>query len=715
MSGTFSESWHRVAHARLALLPTVAVHKQRFRGQDWYVLRDTYTQRFFRVTPQAYAFLARLGPQRTVEEVWQSCLRDMPAQAPGQEEVMQLLGQMHQSNLLYHDTPSDSLTIFTRYREHKQREALGKVLGFLSIRIPLWDPNRWLDGQRGLSHALVSWPMALVLTLLVLWGGATALAQSDRLWSQTEGLFVFGNLVLLYACMAVMKGLHELAHAHVVKRFGGEVHTFGIMLLMLLPLPYVDATGSWSFRDRRARALVGAAGIIAELVLAALGALVWAHTGPGLVNSLAFNVMVIGSVSSLLFNGNPLLRFDAYYVLSDLLDIPNLYQRAGQQWRYLADRYLLGTPRLESPAIDARERWWLTSYGLLSFVYRVVVFATILLVLADIALPLAVAFLGTLFVVAVAMPGSKLWRHLRGPATLRNRRRAVGVVAALFIVPAGFLAAWPWPDAIRAPGVVESTEYTLVNAGVAGRLERIEAPHGSRVVPGQVLARLSNPELGWEVDAARAALAEAELLRNQALDKAPADVAALQQRIAAARERLDDLLARQAELTVRARHAGTWAARDLHERLGNWVSRGQALGELSNPAGLRFSAVVSQEQAQALFEHPLAGAELRLAGQAGQVLVPRELVLVPYQRDRLASPALGWQAGGTVPVRPDDPEGLRAMESFYELQAVFDADAARVTALHGMTGWLRVPLPPRSLLEQGERALRQLLQKRYAL
>lgn len=128
MSGTFSESWHRVANARLALLPTVAVHKQRFRGQDWYVLRDTYTQRFFRVTPQAYAFLARLGLQRTVEEVWLSLLRDMPAEAPGQEEVMQLLGQMHQSNLLYHDTPSDSQTIFTRYREFKQREFQGKVL-----------------------------------------------------------------------------------------------------------------------------------------------------------------------------------------------------------------------------------------------------------------------------------------------------------------------------------------------------------------------------------------------------------------------------------------------------------------------------------------------------------------------------------------------------------------------------------------------------------
>jgi putative peptide zinc metalloprotease protein len=715
VSSTFSESWHRVANARLSLLPTVAVNKQRFRGQDWYVLRDTYTQRFFRVTPQAYAFLARLAPQRTVEEVWQSCLRDMPTQAPGQEEVMALLGQMHQSNLLYHDTPADSLTIFDRYRDFKRRELQGKVLGFLSIRIPLWDPNRWLDAQRGFSHALVSWPMALVLALLMVGGGMAALAHSDRLWSQTEGLFVTENLVLLYVSMAVMKALHELGHAHVVKRFGGEVHTFGIMLLMGLPLPYVDATGSWSFRDRHARALVGAAGIIVELVLAAVGALVWAYTGPGLVNSLAFNVMIIGSVSSLLFNGNPLLRFDAYYVLSDLVDIPNLYQRAGQQWKYMADRYLLGTRKLEPPTRDPGERAWLVGYGAASFVYRVVIFATILLVLADVWLPLAVAFLVTLCVMAVAMPIGKLWRHLRGPATLRNRRRASAVVALALLLPLGMLALVPWPDALRAPGVVEAVSFTRVHTAVAGRLHHIEVAHGGRVEAGQLLVQLVNPELDWEIDAARAALAEARTLHDMALQRAPADVAALRQRIRAADERLMDLLGRRAELMVRARHAGSWSSDELHQRVGNWLARGQQLGELVNPIGLRFSAVVSQEQARALFERPLDGAELRLAGQSDRTLVPRQLLLLPYQQDRLASPALGWSAGGSVPVKPDDPEGTRSLESFFELQAIFDLEGSDVAAWHGMTGWLRVPLPAMTLLEHAERALRQLLQKRYAL
>jgi len=715
MSGTFSESWHRVAQARVALLPTVAVSKQRYRGQVWYLLRDTYTQRFFRVTPQGYAFLSRLSTSRTVEQVWESCLRDMPTVAPGQEEVLQLLSQVHQSNLLYHDTPSDSETIFSRFREHKRKELQGKILGFLSIRIPVWDPNRWLDRQRGLSHALVSIPMAIAIIALLAIGGAAALSNSERLMSQTEGLFVLENMLLLYLCMAAMKGLHELGHAHVIKRFGGEVHSFGIMLLLLMPLPYVDATGSWSFRDRRARALVGAAGIIVELVLAAIGALIWAFTGPGLVNSLAFNVMLIGSVSSLLFNGNPLLRFDAYYVLSDLIDIPNLYQRSGQQWRYMADRYLLGTPRLESPATDGAERAWLISYGLASFLYRALIFVTILILLADTWLPLAFLFCTTLIVMAVVMPGSRWWKHLRGPATLRNRRRAVTVSMLLVALPLTLLAALPLPDEIRAPGLVESSEVTQVVTATAGRLDTIDAVHGSRVAAGQVLVHLRNPELDWEIESAAAALNEAELFRNLALRNAPADVAAWGQRIIAARERLDDLVARRAHLVIRAPHDGIWSADRLHERLGNWIGRGQTVGELVNPDTLRLTAVVSQEQADRLFERDLADTQLRLQGQPHLALAPDSLRLVPYERDRLISPVLGWLAGGAVPVRPDDPQGLATVDSYFELQASFSARDSGLLALHGMTGWLRVPLPASTLAQQAERMLRQFVQKRYSL
>ena len=229
--------------------------------------------------------------------------------------------------------------------------------------------------------------------------GANAVLENlPQIADQTQGVLALDNLIWLYLCMAAMKVVHELAHAFVCKRFGGEVHVFGIMLLVMAPLPYVDATASWAFRSRYERALVGAVGVLSELFMAALGAVVWANTGPGLVHTLAFNVMLLGSISSLLFNGNPLLRFDAYYVLCDLIDIPNLYQRANQQWLYFADRYLLGSRDAKGPSTDSREWWWLTGYGGLSFIYRLMVVALVLEYVADQWFLLGVVFALTTFI-----------------------------------------------------------------------------------------------------------------------------------------------------------------------------------------------------------------------------------------------------------------------------------------------------------------------------
>lgn len=715
MSKTFSESWHRVAHARLSLLPAVVVQKQTFRGREWYVLRDAYTHRFFRITKQAYTFVSRLDGRRTVEEAWEGCLAQMPSEAPGQEEVMQLLSQLHQSNLLHHDSTPDSVTIFGRFREQKRRELLGKFVGFLSIKIPLWNPNHWLNAHRRLAHWVVSVPSALLMAAVMAIGVFVALSNTERLWNQAEGFFALGNLFWLYVCIAVMKTLHELGHALVVKRFGGDVHRVGIMLLLLMPLPYVDATGSWAFRQRSKRALVGAAGIIVELVLAGLGALVWANTGPGLVSSLAFNVMVIGSVSSLLFNGNPLLRFDAYYVLSDLVDIPNMYQMSGQQWRYLADRYLLGTPDIESPAGDAGEWWWITVYGVVSFAYRLLVFATILFVLADHVFVAAVLFLAIMLFMGVLNPIKKWVVYLRSPAVERNRRRAVGVSLLLALSPFVLLGAIPWTDSIRAPGLVESVESTRVSSQAAGRLDAIETPHGAVVRQGQVLVRLSNPEMDQEMRLLQARLTELTVSHDLAIEKAPAELRHLQERIDTTRLRIEELTQRQQAMVVRAAHDGTWWAPELHEKANNWLPRGQALGDLTNPAALRMSAVISQEQANELFERPVQGIELVLNNRSHVKLRPSRIEVMPYRREQLLSPALGWQAGGAVAVRPDDPKGVQALDPFFELYAWFEPPADDVKTLDGMTGWLRIPLPSKPLAMQATRSMQQLLQKRFSL
>jgi putative peptide zinc metalloprotease protein len=504
-SSVFSDSWFRVAGMRVCLLPTVRVQRQSFRGRDWFVLEDSYTQRFFRLTPEAWAFISRLTPDKTVEETWNAFLETHPSQAPGQESVIQLLSQLHVSNLLYFRHQPDNDAIIDRVRRTRNREWAGKAMSFLFFRVPLLDPNAWLDRIRPFIRFMTGPWLAFVWLAVVAWGCTAAFENRQELVDKTQGLLAVGNLPWLYLCLASLKLLHELGHAFVTKRYGGEVRTLGVMFLLFTPLPYVDATASWAFRNPWHRVYVGAAGMLVEFFLAAIGALVWSSTGAGLVNSIAFNVMIIGSVSSLIFNGNPLLRFDAYYMLSDAIEIPNLYQKAQQQWMYFGDRYLLGTETATSPAQDQREWWWLTAYGVMSFVYLMVVTVGISLFLLDQWFILGVLALAMTLATKFAMPAWKLVQHLTGPQVARNRRRAlassIGVLLALIAI-GGWL---PLPYSIQAHGILQAGDTAMVYAPIDGALVRAVARNGEQVRAGQVVAQLRNPDLDQDIEVSRCA------------------------------------------------------------------------------------------------------------------------------------------------------------------------------------------------------------------
>ena len=368
-SRTFSESWHRVANLKVSLIPTVSMRKQLFRGETWYVLYNPFNNQFFRLRPEAHYFVSRLHPQRTVEEVWTECLDRYPDAAPGQEDVVQLLTQLYQANLLYFEMPADSQKLFERYSKRRQREIRSKLISIMFIRIPLIDPQRFLNWIKPLTKYLVNPIGALLWLLVVFSAGKIVIDHFDVVFEQAQGILAPDNLALLYIGLILVKTLHEFGHAIVCSRYGGEVHTMGVMLLIFTPLPYMDATSSWSFRSRWRRALVGAAGMIIELFIAALAVFLWARTGPGTLHSLAYNMMFIASVSTLLFNANPLLRFDGYYILSDLMDIPNLSTNSMKHLRHLTERYLFGYKESVSPSQTRKEAVWLTVFGILSGIY----------------------------------------------------------------------------------------------------------------------------------------------------------------------------------------------------------------------------------------------------------------------------------------------------------------------------------------------------------
>jgi len=716
MSNTiFSDAWFRVSGLRVALLPSVQVQTQFHRGRQWHVLQDTYTQRYFRASQQACNFILKLTLDHTVEEVWENFVNQHPEDAPSQEEVIQLLSQLHLSNLLYSLEKADNEAIVARYKKHKKKELKGKLAAFLYLRVPLWNPNNWLNRVPTLVRLMTGWGAAVVWLSMLLVGGLTMFENRQALADQTQGALSLSNVPWLYVCLSALKLFHEAGHGFVCKRFGGEVRTFGVMFLLLTPLPYVDASSSWGFANRWQRVYVSFAGMAVEFFFAAAGAIIWAHTGPGLINSLAFNVMLIGSISSLLFNGNPLLRFDAYYMLSDYAEIPNLYQKAQQQWKYFGNRHILGTVNAVSQATDKREWLWLTIYGLLSFIYLMMVTLGISLYLMDQFLALGLLVLAMTLFSRFLAPGYQLIKHLGSVQTQGNRRRGVASTAGIALVLVGILGFVPFPHGVRTSGVLQANQSNSQYLQTAARLVTLHVRHGDTVRKGQLIASLESEDLQEEMRVNGYAVAEAQMHFQQALYKAPHEVASIQKQLDFLFSRRSELLTLKKHLQLMADQDGEWVAPELHQMQGSWLQKGHLMGEIIDRSHFRFLAIIQQEQADYLFKQDFLKTELRLAGQSDINIQIDKVDLIPYQNQKLPSVALGWMGGGDIPVSTTDATADKTLDSFYTLYGDLPANAGGFTRLHGLSGTVRFALPPQPLFVQAYRSLKQTAQKRYAL
>src|SRR5262249_29651979 len=317
---------------------------------------------------------------------------------------------------------------------------LGNVFYPLALRVPLWHPDRFFEHTRPLANWLFGLPGAVLWLFVV----PPALVLAAQHWPELGAdasvlLLAADNLLPSALVYFVLKVLHEFGHGFAVKAFGGAVHEFGLMILVFAPLPYVDASAASGFRSKWWRALVGAAGMIVEVFFAALALCVWLAVEPGLVRALAFDAMVIAGVSTVVLNGNPLLRYDGYYILAELLEVPNLGQRATRYWGYLVDRYVFRTDGSKDFVATVGERTWLLLYAPAAFVYRQVVMLTIAVFIASQYLAVGVFVAVWSLLTGVVRPVAKApWLVLASPRLQPHRLRGVcaafrGVLAALIV------------------------------------------------------------------------------------------------------------------------------------------------------------------------------------------------------------------------------------------------------------------------------------------
>ena len=339
-----SSSWYRVAKLQPKLREHITIGRHRYRGDGWYVAHDHATGRVHRLSSASSAIIGEMDGNRSVDQLWQEIGNRLGSEAPTQDELIQLLAQLNAADLLQTEATPDSAELFTRAMKVRRSEWLNNIFNPLALRVRIWHPDNFFERSLRYVKWLIGW-RGLALWMLVVLPALVLAAQHwpELATNAAQRTLAVDNLLLMALSYTVLKTLHELGHGYAVKAFGGPVHELGVMFLVFAPVPYVDATAASEFRSKWRRALVGAAGMIVEVFVAALALYVWLAVEEGLVRTLAYDVMLIAGIATVLFNGNPLLRYDGYYILSDILEIPNLAQRATRYWGYLVERYVFRT------------------------------------------------------------------------------------------------------------------------------------------------------------------------------------------------------------------------------------------------------------------------------------------------------------------------------------------------------------------------------------
>lgn len=734
---TFSESWYRVKGLKARLRPSAQISRQYHRSERCYVVRDPAGNQFYSLSDPAYRFVGLLDGRRTVQEAWELCSDRLGDEAPTQPECIRILSQLHAANLIEAEVTADAAVLLRRHQGMQRRKLQGRLMSVLFPRIPLWDPDAFLQTWLPIIRLALSKGGALTWLLLVVCAVAALITEWPRLQEAAANSIAPHNWPFLWVTFVVIKAIHELGHACACRRFGGECHEMGITFLVFIPMPYCDTSTTWGFANRWQRIFVGAAGMISELLVAAICCFIWLTTTPGVpwygipVNELAYNAMLIASVTTLLFNANPLLRYDGYYILSDFLEIPNLHQRAAEYLLGLIKRHLF---RIEQqiPLPPPGQRVELFLFAIASQCYRVMVSVMIILMVATQVPVLGVLMAGAGIITWLLVPMIRLVKYLSLDAELHLKRgRAwaftLGVTAMLVVI----LGLIHFPTRIYATGMLEPSQRAMLTMAQNGFVKEIPVLDGQEVSQGEVILVAENPALESAVTEAQARVeaARARAMLSLIKDLAEHRLDLLSQKIE--EERLVDVQRQRDELIIHAPFAGRVIAPELKNLQGAYLARGAAVAMVARYEQLLVRCNVEQRDAELLMDknswaearrrvpatkslvlptRPGIINEVRLAGCLGLRQRGSGVKVINAAQKDLVHPSLGHAGGEEIAIDPRDQHGIKSLIPEFEVQVTLDNPARAY--LPGQRAYVRFTVEAQPLIWQWGRRFQQLIQTR---
>lgn len=698
---------------RLRKRPDLTTSEQRYQGRPFWVIKEPVGLKYYRFQEEEYAILEMVDGQASLDDIKRKFEQRFAPQKITYSDLQQFIGTLHRNSLVVSSASGQGDQLKRRRDERKRKELMGQLTNVLAIRFKGVDPDRvlnWLHPWTSWMFTRVALVLFCILTISAL---GLVLIQFDTFRSRLPAFHEFfgpQNWLLLGVILAVTKILHEFGHGLSCKRFGGECHEMGVMLLVLTPCLYCNVSDSWMLPSKWKRAAIGAAGMYVEVTLASIATFIWWYSEPGLLNHVALQIMFICSVSTVIFNGNPLLRYDGYYILSDIAEIPNLRQKSTSILNRLLAQWCLGMEMPEEPFLPQRNRIFFALYTVAAAIYRWVVLISILYFLYKVFEPYGLKVIGqmiALFSVSsmIIQPLVKLGKFFKIPGRLEQIKWprfyvTLGVLATLL---AGILLI-PVPHRISCTFEIRPRDAVSVYIQVPGRLEQVHVKPGQEVAQGAALAELSNVDLHLTI----AELTAQENEYKQRLDNlqrqrfvrhvAGEEVPQVQETLEAVREQLENTKTDLARLNLTAPTTGVvfppprrgnegqppgtlrnWQGTLLERKnLGAVITESEKFCEIGNPHHLEAVLVIDQTDiefvAHNFKEHDVY---IKLDAFPGETFAGH--IAEISRVDMKAAPrSLTAQAGGSLATRTDASGTPQPLSTSYTASVPLDTPSGQL-------------------------------------
>ena len=489
---------------QMKIRPDLTFDRMAYQGVEYWVVKEPLGQKYYQFPPHVFYLLRELDGHKTIDQLQDSYHEKFAPKRITRQDLQQLLTRFHQDGLVTSNTPGQGTELLKRGHKNLMMERVGTYSNILAIRYKGFDPERilnfllpytwWIFTKAAVVITMVAAAIAL-FSVLINWGSFQSKLPGFEAFFDPNQWYLFA-LVL-----CVTKIIHEFGHGLSCKRLGGECHEIGFMLLVLTPCLYCNVSDSWRLPNKWHRAAIGAAGIYVEVLLATIATFVWWFVQPGFVQDIALKVMLVSSISTILFNGNPLLRFDGYYIMSDLLEIPNLNQKSTKALTTLLGRNWLGLEIPDDQLMPTNRPVAFAMFTVAAFCYRWFIMFSIIFFLMKMLEPYNLESIGigiALFsmIGLLGMPGYKLYKYMSVPGRMHEVKKLRFFVvlgcAMMFIALILFV---PIPLYLKCDAVVMPAQIETIWVNEPGTLTSCAVKPGEQVVAGQTLAELTNLDL----------------------------------------------------------------------------------------------------------------------------------------------------------------------------------------------------------------------------